>query len=212
MIGVITEIISAYNFIIGKFPLFIQTFITLFLWSLLLFFYAWIIWIFYRSVSKKNLIELNLNKYNKLEHPFLAKLIAGIFYLIEYILILPALIFVWFGVFTFLIILLSEGIEMSTILVLAIVVIATIRMTAYYKEDLSKDIAKLLPFTILGVMITRPTFFTNFTGVFQHLTKLPAFLNEIGIYLGFIISLEIILRFFDFIFSLFGLEETEIEN
>ncbi len=212
MVGVtnqiVLEILNAYNLVMGKFPPFLQTFITLFLWSLLLFGYGWVIWIFYRSVSKKNILGLDLNKYNKSEHPFFTKVLAGILYLIEYILILPVLIFVWFGVFTLMLIVLAEGIEVSTILIIAIIIIATIRMAAYYKEDLSRDIAKILPFTLLGVMITRPTFFTNFQTIIQNLTKIPLFLGEIGVYLGFIVTLEVILRFFDFIISLFGFDET----
>ena len=97
--------------------------------------------------------------------------------------------------------------EIDGILKIAIVVIAAIRMTAYYKEDLSKDIAKMLPFALLAVMITNPMFFTSFKGIVEHLTQIPSFIGEIWIYLGFIITLEIILRFFDFIISLFGFED-----
>ena len=207
MVEVIDSFIETYNLLIGKFPNFIQVFIELFLWSLLVFFYSWIIWVFYRSVSKKNLLGLNLNKYNKSQHPFFAKLLAGVFYFFEYILVLPFLIFLWFSAFTILLIILSEGLPVSTILLIAIVIIAAIRMTAYYKEDLSKDVAKVLPFALLGVMITNPNFFTNFQSIIQDLLSIPQFFGEIGIYLGFIISLEVILRFFDFIFSLFGFEE-----
>lgn len=210
--NVVEEITSSYTFLVSKFPNTIQIFLELFLWSLLVFFYAWVIWIFYRSVSKKNILGLNLNKYNKSEHPLLTKIMAGILYFIEYILILPFLIFVWFGAFTILLIILAENIDVETILKIAIVIIATIRMTSYYKEDLSRDIAKMLPLALLAIMITNPTFFANFTAVLENLSKIPLFLNQIGTYLGFIITLEVILRFFDFIFSLFGLEEIQEEE
>jgi len=206
--GVVTDqLITAYEIVTSKLPPFAQTFIELFLWSLLLFVSAALIWRFYRSISKKNLLGLDLNKYNKSQHPFFAKLLAGIFYFIEYIIVLPFLIFVWFGAFTVFLILLAENLEISIILQIAIVVIAAIRMTAYYKEDLSKDLAKMLPFALLAIMITNPTFFTNFQGIIDNLAKIPQSFSQIGIYFGFIITLEIILRLFDFFISLFGFQE-----
>jgi len=206
--GVVTDqLITAYDIIISKLPPFAQTFIELFLWSLLLFISAALIWKFYQSVSKKNILGLNLNKYNKSEHPLFAKLLAGIFYFIEYILILPFLIFIWFGAFTLLLILLAENLEIPTILQISVVIIAAIRMTAYYKEDLSKDLAKMLPFALLAIMITNPTFFTNFQAIIGNLAKIPQSLSQIGIFFGFIITLEVILRVFDFFISLFGFQE-----
>ena len=82
-------------------------------------------------------------------------------------------------------------------------------MTSYYSEDLSKDLAKMLPFTLLAVAITKPGFF-NFTQIITHLQKVPSVFGQIITYLSFIIFLEIILRALDFTISLFGLEETII--
>ena len=210
------QIINAYNVIITALPDSIQTLIELFLWSLLIFVSALLIWKFYRSISKKNILGLNLNKYNKSEHPFFAKLIAGILYFLEYILILPFLIFIWFGAFTLFLVLLSKSLDVPTILKIAIVVIAAIRMTAYYKEDLSKDLAKMLPFALLAILITNPNFFTNFQSILQNIAKIPESFSQIGIYFIFIITLEIILRIFDFFISLFGFSEqadlTEIQE
>jgi hypothetical protein len=207
------QIIAAYNIILNALPNPVQTLIELFLWSLLIFVSALLIWKFYRSVSKKNILGLNLNKYNKSEHPLFAKILAGVFYLLEYILILPFLIFIWFGAFTLFLILLAENLDVPTILKIAIVVIAAIRMTAYYKEELSKDLAKMLPFALLAIIITNPTFFTDFPSIFQNLAKIPESFSQIGIYFTFIIALEVILRLFDFIISLFGFQDkAEIEK
>jgi hypothetical protein len=80
-------------------------------------------------------------------------------------------------------------------------------MVSYYNEDLSKDLAKLLPFTLLAISIINPKFF-DINRIFNNLSEITGFFNEIIIYLAFIIILEMILRFFDFIFSLFGLEDS----
>jgi len=204
-------ILEAYNSFLLLLPAWAQTFINLFLLVLLVVIYAVFVWKFYRFVSKKNIIELNLGKYSKAEHPVLAKLVAGGLYFIEYIIILPFLIFFWFAIFTLFLIFLTENLEVSTLLLISAVIIAAIRMTSYYSEDLSKEIAKLLPFMLLAISLLSPNFF-NLERIFTHFNALPQFFGNIAYYLIFIIGLEIILRFFDFIFSLFGVEEEKVEG
>ena len=125
---------------------------------------------------------------------------------------MPFLIFFWFSIFTLFLIFLTENLEISSLLLISAVIISTIRMTSYYKEDLAKDLAKLIPFTLLAVSILNPKFF-SIERIFNQFAELPNFFNEIFIYLIFIIILEMILRFFDFIFSLFELEkEKEVKE
>lgn len=209
-----SELAGAYQALMSSLPSGVQNFISLFLLVLVIVVYSIFIWKFYRFIGTKNIIELNLNKYNRSKHPAISKFIAGIFYLAEYIIILPFLIFFWFAVFTIFLILLTEGIEMSTMLIISAIIIGAIRMTAYipkYGENLSKEIAKLVPFTFLGVAITRTGFFSQ-GSLIEHLGQLPQFFGDIPSYLGFIILLEIILRFFDFIFSITGLQQQEVQE
>ena len=93
-------ILAFYNLLISALPSWMQTFVGLFLLVLLVVLYSVFVWKFYRFIATKNLFGFNLNQYNKSEHPFFSKLIAGILYLIEYIIILPFLIFFWFTIFT----------------------------------------------------------------------------------------------------------------
>ncbi len=203
---------QAYNLLITSLPAFMQNFINLFLIVAIIFIYAVFIWKFYRFISTKNILGLNLNQYNKSKFPLITKLIAGGFYFLEYIIILPFLIFFWFTIFALFLIFLTKDLSINAVLVLSAVIIASIRMTSYipeYGEKLAADLAKLLPFTLLAVSLLSPGFF-NFERILGHLIQLPEFFSQITGYLLFIISIEIILRFFDFIFSLFGVEdETE---
>ena len=201
------KFLETYNGLLSTMPIFAQKFINLFLIVLLIVIYSIFIWKFYRFVAKKNIIELSLNKYNKAEHPLLAKILAGVFYFIEYILILPFLIFFWFSIFTIFLIFLTDNLVIENLLVISAIIIASIRMVSYYNEDLSKDLAKLLPFTLLAISIINPKFF-DINRIFNNFTEIPGFFSEILIYLAFIIILEIILRIFDFIFSLFGIEDS----
>ena len=131
-------------------------------------------------------------------------------------MILPFLIFIIFGVFTFFLIILTQTQETSQIIIISAAIIAAIRMVAYYKEGLSQELAKMLPFTLLAITILNPNNFSDvqyLERIFNHLSQLPAFINQILNYLLFIVLIETVLRFIDFLFSLFELEdETAEEN
>ncbi len=207
-----TEIIKLYNEFIALLPSPLGEFFNLLILVLLIVLYSIFIWKFYRFIATKNILGLNLNKYNKSEHPFLTKLIEGSFYFLEYIVILPFLILFWFSIFTLFLIILTTSQEISQILIISTLVIAAIRMTSYYNENLSQEIAKFLPFTLLAIAVLNPNTFTEvqyIEKILTHFSQIPSFISQIGYYLLFIILLEIILRTFDFIFSLFGLEEVE---
>jgi hypothetical protein len=211
---VISGINQAYGLLISSLPSFAGNFINLFLIVALIFIYAVFIWKLHKFISTKNILGLNLNQYNKSSFPFLAKLIAGMFFFIEYIVILPFLIFFWYVIFALFLIFLTEDLSINSILVLSAVIVASVRMTSYipnYGEKLAADLAKLLPFTLLAVSLLSPGFF-NFETILSQLSQLPEFFSQITSYLIFIMILEIILRFFDFVFSLFGLEEEVTEE
>ncbi len=199
-----TALTSMYDYLVALLPGRAQNFIGLFLLVLLIFIYAVFIWKFYRFVSKKDILSLDLRQYNRSEHPVLSKIWNSLLYILEYIIILPFLIFFWFGVFTLFLIFLTEDIPTPTILILSATVIGAIRMASYYKEEISKEIAKLLPFTLLAVSMTKAGFF-DFQRVISHLTELPAFFSNILTYLIFIILLEILLRAFDLLFTILGI-------
>lgn len=212
--GGISVITNTYNAFLSWMPSSAQNFVNLFLLVLLVVIYAVFIWKLYRFIAKKNIFELNLNKYNKLAHPFFAKAFASVLYLLEYIIILPFVIFFWFAAFTFFLVLLTNNIPLHSLIIVAVIVIAAVRMTSYipkYGENLAKEIAKLLPLNLLAIaLIGQSTF--NFDNVLTNLGAFPGLIGTIFNYLIFIIILEIILRFFEFIFNLAGLYEPPEED
>ncbi len=213
MTGFNVAVINAYNSFIEILPMWAQDFISFFLLVLLVVIYSVMVWKFYQFVSKKNPLGLNLNeKYKPSEHSFGTRFIVGLLYFAEYVLILPLLIFAIFGVFTLFLIVLSSSEDVSQILIISATVIASIRITAYYKENLSQEIAKILPFMLLAVAVLNPATFTQVQYVekiFTQLINIPNFLSQIWSYLLFIIVIEIVLMFFDTIFSIFNLHEPE---
>ena len=106
---------------------------------------------------------------------------------------------------------LNEGLSVSGILLVSATIIAAIRTTSYYKHDLAKDLAKMFPFMVLAISLLNPGFF-KLERIFLTFQEIPSLISQIGIYLLFIICFEILLRFFEFIFSLFGLEEIEVQE
>ena len=160
--------------------------------------YSVFVFYFYRFLAKKNIIELNLNQYNQYASPTIVKFFAVIFYLIEYIIILPVLTFFWFAVLSVLILLLAKEIDISTILLISAALVSSVRITAYVSEDLSKDLAKMVPFTLLAIAITTSGFF-DINALVSRIIEIPALFSEVAYYLLFIVAVEIIMRIFTFI-------------
>jgi len=207
------QIVSGYQAFVNFLPFWMQDFINLFLISMVIVVYAILIWKFYRFMAKKDLIALNLKKYNRSKHPVLERTVAAGLYILEYLIILPFMVFFWFAAFTVFLILLTEGLEINTILVISATVIVAIRMTAYYKEDVSKEIAKLLPYTLLGVSITKFGAF-SFDKILGQVFAIPNFLTHIMSYLFFIFIIEFILRLTETIFMATGVnpEGTQVKE
>ena len=209
--GITSSILESFNSLLGVFSPVFQNFIKLFLLVLIIVVYSVFIWKFHEFISKKNILGLNLKKYNKSAHPVLFEVIALGFYLLEYIIVLPFLIFFWFSIFALFLIFLTEGVSLQNLLIVSAVIVSAIRMASYYNEDLSKDLAKLLPFTLLAISLLDPSFF-DIERIFNRFSELSNFFGEIIIYFIFIAILEIILRFFDFLFSILSLNEEMIDE
>jgi hypothetical protein len=203
-----------YEIFVSTLPQIIQDFLSLFLLVLLIVIYSIFIWKLYKFIGTKNIFKFDLNKYNKTSHPFLTKIIAAGLYLLEYILIIPFIIFFWYAIFTFFLILfVEEAVATSTILFISAIAIAAIRMCSYlpkYGENLAKELAKILPFTFLAVSVLNPNIFTNIiVRLSTRFGEISIFFGGIITYLIFIVLLEIILRFFEFIFNILEVEEVE---
>ena len=151
---------------------------------------------FYRYLGSKDIIKLNLNdRYNRLENDSIRNFFGVFFYLIEYLLFLPIIIFFWFIILVVLLTLLSKNQDLSIIILIAISVVGAIRVTSYYNEDLSRDLAKMLPFALLGVYLIDISYVSFYDSI-EILKDLVGYKVDLLYNLGFIIILEFILRIF----------------
>lgn len=211
MVGADISVLDTYNLFISNFPPLWQSFANFILLVAMVSAYSILIWKFYTLIAKKNLLEFNLPSYIKSnENSFSTKLLAGALYFVEYILITPFLIFATFALFTLVLIVLSQNENVSQILTISAIITATIRVTSYYKKNLSQEIAKILPFTLLLIYITNPNFLLDagyIERIANQIMQISPSLGQAGYYLLFIVLIEISLRFFDFVPSLFGKEK-----
>jgi len=201
---------NLYNSITGSIPDQYQLILTLLFFTIVIVLYSVFVYYFYKFLAKKNLVELNLSQYNRTEHPTATKLLAVFFYIIEYIILLPILTLIWFSVFSILLLLLSETSQAATILTLAAALIASIRVASYISQSLSRDLAKVVPFTLLALFITNPNFFVV-SRFLERIAEIPGLLYQVPYYLILIILLEIIMRIFDTVKTFFVSEE-EVAN
>lgn len=168
--------------------------------------YSIFIFYFYKFLAKKNIFSLNLSKYNRSDHIVAAKLSAFLFYIAEYIILLPILTFFWFAVFASFLLVLSKAQSIETILIITAALVAAVRVTAYVNEDLSRDLAKMLPLTLLGLFVVDPNFF-SVSAMFTRVGEVPNLFSHIPYYLLFIVSLELVMRFIDLIGNMFSEDE-----
>ena len=113
--------------------------------------YSIFIFKFYRFLARKDIFGLNLRQYNPHEG-FFGKLYDGLLYTVEYIIVFPLFVFFWFVIISFFIGLISDR-PFGHVLLVSMGLVAAARVTAYYNEDLSKDVAKMIPFALLGIFI-----------------------------------------------------------
>lgn len=165
---------------------------------------------FYRFVAKRDVFSLNLAQYNKAEHPAIRRFLAGVFYVVEYILLFPLFTFFWFLIMSILLMFLAKSGNVANVLLVSVALVAAVRTTAYYNEDLSRDLAKMLPFALLGVFLVDISFF-SFSNSLALVKEMPYFWKTMAYYLGFVIVLEFVLRIGHGIVSLFYEREEEPE-
>ena len=159
----------------------VSGFVSLFYLIIMIAIYAIIIYHFYRYIARRNCF-----KPSKCEH---TKLIG----FLKYTFLFPFVAILFFMGFSLIFIFLTDSNNIGPILTTAFAIIVAIRITAYYTEELSNDVAKMLPFAILGIFLVDPEYFTIESTV-NKINLLPQYVNVIAQYILLIIIVEWILR------------------
>jgi len=162
--------------------------------------YSVIIWHFYRFIATRDIVTLDMRKYENSNHPRIAKFLAANIFAIKFLIVFPLVTFFTFAGFSVLLFFLSQSANTQTILLTSITLVSAIRATAYYSEDLSKDLAKMIPLALLGVFVLDPSFFSIDLAI-KRVLQLPYLIPVFATYLSFTVILEVMLKIFHFVFN-----------
>ena len=155
--------------------------ISIFYLAIAIAIYAVIIYNFYRYIARRDCFKPSKHKHTKT---------LGF---LKYFFLFPFVAVVYFLGFSLMLLFLSKDIEIGVVLSTSFAIILAIRITAYYTEDLSKDLAKMLPFALLGIFLVSPSFF-EYQDVVDKINSMPEFINTAVQFIIFIIIVEWILR------------------
>jgi len=175
--------------------LFGPTYFELIVFTIGMFFYALFVWYFYKKLSKRDIFELNLSKYDLPEVKWkgLKKGWSSFLYVLKYWVLMPFYVIFWFFVLSVFLFFLAKNVSVRQIALVSISLVATVRVTSYVKEELSQDLAKLMPLALLVIFLTDPTFF-SWDVFMTRLNTLPNLWRDLIQFITFTILLEWVLR------------------
>ena len=156
--------------------------------------YAVFIFRFYRFIAGRDIFTLDFSKNDNVAFPVFWDFIFLVWYVARYVVLFPAFALFWFAVLTLMLAFLSENRDLSEILLIALATVSAIRICAYYDEDLSRDLAKILPFAVLAIFLIDTSFF-DVGASLAVLQQANEQRETIFYYLLFIVGLELALRF-----------------
>ena len=151
--------------------------------------YGIFIWHFYRFIARREIITLPLTKYQT-DGKKITSLAA---YVIKYIIVFPVVITAWFVVYSLFMFFLAPEISGEFVFLIVISLVVAIRIAAYYKEDLAKDLAKMIPFSLLGVFLISTSLFTV-EQLLERIDSFVPFIGKIASFILFAMGIEAVLR------------------
>jgi hypothetical protein len=147
--------------------------------------YAVLIFKFYKYLARRDLVKLHLDTNRHVA-------LKIFLYLLNQIVIVPALIFFWFLVMACVLLLLSNN-NAAQIMLVSMAAVAAIRIVSYYNQSLAEDLAKLLPLTLVAVFIMELDFSSLATKL-ETIKQMLSYLDKLVFYLVFAVIIELIMR------------------
>jgi hypothetical protein len=151
--------------------------------------YSVLVFHFYRFLARRDIVTFNVDRYKDAGD----RLITGILSFLQTVILSPIVLLVWFAALAAIMSLLGRNQTTDTVLLISVALISTVRVAAYYNEDLSKDIAKMLPFALLGIYLVDQSYFDIKVSL-ALFEDIPNQLHSLVYYLAFVFALEVLLR------------------
>ncbi|MEM4719604.1 MAG: hypothetical protein QXG18_01945 [Candidatus Pacearchaeota archaeon] len=142
--------------------------------------------------SKKNLLDFNLMKFINRDS-FSSSLLGFSLYILEYLVIIPIFVFLWFAFYSMFLFSMANNLKMEEILIISSSFISSIRAISFFNEKLSRDIAFILPFTFL-VMVLIGDKSISLHLLIEKFSQINQLINILPVFLIFIFLIEMIFR------------------
>jgi len=155
--------------------------LSLFYLAVLIAIYSVVIYHFYRYIARRDCFKPSNRVHTKS---------VGFF---KYFCIFPVIAVIFFLGFSMMLLFLAKDINLDLVLSTSFAIVIAIRICSYYTEDLSRDVAKMLPFALLGIFLVDPSYFL-FEDITNKINSLPELVNVATRYILFIVIVEWILR------------------
>ena len=123
-----------------------STILPVFYLILLIALYSIGIWHFYRFIARRDCFKIKFSSHKKFVE------------FSKYFFIFPFVAFVFFIGLSLMMLFITRNYSLNSVLSTSFAVVLAIRITAYYSEDLAKDVAKMLPFVLLGTFLVDPSY------------------------------------------------------
>ena len=156
--------------------------------------YAIFIFRFYRFLAAKDIFKLDLSKQNHARFKLVRKTIGLALYTVKYLIMFPVFAFFWFLVLAVLLSFMSKNQQIENVMLVSMAIVGAIRVAAYYNEDLSRDLAKILPFAMLGIMLIDSSILATFSTSVSNIRAIGSNFELILYYLILIVAMEFVLR------------------
>ena len=147
--------------------------------TVILFLAIFIMWYFYhKQLSRKDLFDIPKIDSNSKFVSFINRLV----YFSKYIIVFPLYSFIWFLIFSFLLVLIAKSRPIGEIMFFGIVIVSVTRISAYVSSKLAEDMAKLLPWALIIIFLIDPQSITirsvqaSFNSFMQEIPKVAKYL------------------------------------
>jgi hypothetical protein len=155
--------------------------------------YSAFVFKFYRFLAKKDLIDAEFEHLSEGFTGFMKRFVDGILLIVQNILFAPFLISFWVLILAVILTLLSGGDDLYWNVLVATSVVGSVRVISYFSEDLARDVAKMLPFAVLGVFLVDSGSF-NWDAVSILWNQLDEFAISFASSMVLVVILETVLR------------------
>jgi len=157
--------------------------------------YSFFIFKFYKFLATRDILKLELHKHARKFSSVLAKNFFHILlYIIENIVLIPICIFFGFVVLAIFLLIMSKTHSPETLILVSLALVASVRVSSYYSEELAKDLAKLIPLTLLGIFVIDYVSAFSLSISVEKATQFIYLWKKMLYYIIFVVLVELVLR------------------